>query len=165
MTAKGGLIVTTSWDDGTVDDIKLAELLNKHGIGGTFYICRASSIAGLVSESEIITLDRSCEVGAHTMNHPDLTKVSQSEASEEIHASKTYLENLLGHSISMFCYPFGRYNDTVKQMIKSSGFVGARTCDPRGFMFPRDPYRFPITLYASNGSPLMALRIWTMSRL
>ena len=26
------LIITTSWDDGTIGDLKLAELLDKHGI-------------------------------------------------------------------------------------------------------------------------------------
>ena len=32
------LIVTTSWDDGSRLDLKLAELLEKYGISGTFYV-------------------------------------------------------------------------------------------------------------------------------
>lgn len=164
MTANGGLIVTTSWDDGTEDDIKLAELLNKHGISGTFYICRSPSKPDLLQEDEIVRLDSNFEIGAHTINHIDLTKISHAEASEEIHTSKIYLEDLLGHSVSMFCYPFGRYNDAVRQMVKSNGFLGARTCDPRGLSLAQDPYCFHITLQASNGSPLMTLRIWLRAR-
>ena len=36
------LIVTTSWDDGSIQDLKLGELLMKYGIKGTFYIPRSS---------------------------------------------------------------------------------------------------------------------------
>src|SRR5437870_4578328 len=31
-------IVTTSWDDGDLSDLKLAELLNSRGLRGTFYV-------------------------------------------------------------------------------------------------------------------------------
>jgi hypothetical protein len=33
------IYVTTSWDDGHKLDMKLAVLLKKYGIKGTFYIC------------------------------------------------------------------------------------------------------------------------------
>ena len=154
-----GLIVTTSWDDGTTTDLKLARLLNKYGIAGTFYICRKSSMPNLLQEEEIVAIGKDYEIGAHTMNHSDLTKISLSQAEYEIGASKKYLENLLGKPISMFSYPYGKYNNALKQIVKSCGFIGARACNPRGFKLASDPYQFPITLFASNDSPLMALKI------
>lgn len=158
------LIITTSWDDGTISDLKLAELLDKHGIEGTFYISR-SSTHNLLQQEDIAAIDKKFEIGAHTMNHPDLTRVSSSQVGKEIKGSKTYLEDLLGHPISMFCYPYGKYNDDLREMVKSHGFSGARTCEPGGLSLPRDPYRWHITLFASNDSPLMALKIYWKFRL
>jgi len=152
------LIVTTSWDDGTITDLRLAELLEKYGIKGTFYIA-TSFLDNPLSKKAILALDKKVEIAAHTISHPDLTKVSLLEAEKEIKDSKTYLEDLLGHSISVFCFPYGRYNDTIKKIVKDAGFIGARTCQTGGFNLPQDPYQWHITLLASNGSPLMALKI------
>ena len=158
------LIVTTSWDDGCKPDLKLAELLNKYGIRATFYIAKTHRYNPL-EKDELTTLDKLHEVGAHTLNHVDLTKVSLLEAKEEIQGSKDYLEDTVGHEISMFCYPYGKYNQNIKEVVRASGFIGARTCEPGGLGPPQDRYQWGITLFASNGSPLMALRIWWAFRL
>lgn len=163
MLAKDNLIVTTSWDDGTITDLKLAELLEKYGIKGTFYILKF--ISNPLPKKDIVAIDRKFEVGAHSMSHPDLTRVSALVAKRQIEDAKKYLEDLLGHSVSMFCYPYGRYNETIKKMVKDSGFIAARTCDLGGFNLPGDPYQGCITFFASNGSPLMALKIWLRFRL
>jgi peptidoglycan/xylan/chitin deacetylase (PgdA/CDA1 family) len=161
---KGNLIVTTSWDDGTVTDLKLAGLMEKYGVKGTFYIA-TSFLHNPLPKNDIIALGKKFEIGAHTVNHPNLINVSLPEAEREIRDSRTYLEDLVGNSICMFNYPFGTYNDTIKRIVKDSGFIAARTCDPGGFNLPEDPYQWHITSFASNGSPLMALKIWWGSRL
>ncbi len=163
MLTKNSLIVTTSWDDGTITDLKLAELLEKYGITGTFYVSK--SIDSPLQDRDIVAIDKKFEIGSHTLSHPDLTKVSLSEAKKEIGSSKTYLEDLLGHPVFMFCYPYGRYNDRLKEIVKEHGFIGARTCEPGGLSLPQDPYQWHITLFASNGSPRIALRICRKARL
>jgi len=163
MPGKDNLMVTTSWDDGTITDLKLAELLEKYRLKGTLYVSKF--IDNPLPKKDIIAIDKKFEVGAHSLNHLDLTKVSSAQARREIEGSKIYLEDLLGHSVPMFCYPDGRYNEAIKKMVKDSGFMAARTCDPRGFNLPEDPYQWHVTLFASNGSPLMALRIWRKARL
>lgn len=65
----------------------------------------------------------------------------------------------------MFCYPYGKYNHAVSQIVESNGFIGARTCKPGGLSLPKNPYQWHITLFASNSSPLMALRIWLKAHL
>lgn len=163
MPGRDSLVVTTSWDDGTITDLKLAELLEEYGLKGTFYVSQAIDITP--QKRDIAALDRKFEIGAHSMSHPDLTEVSPSEAKKEIEGSKTYLEDMVGHDIAMFCYPYGRYNEEIKKMVKDSGFVAARACDLGGFNLPQDPYQWHITLLATNGSPLMALKICWMFRL
>lgn len=156
------LILTTSWDDGSKFDLKLADLLNKYGIEGTFYIPK-SYRSDPLSKEEIKMLDSKFEVGAHTLNHIDLTAVSLEEGSVEIEGSKLYLEGLLGHSVRMFCYPKGRYNENVKGMVKRSGFIAARTCDYGTSSPVLDPYGWQTTLQTSNGSPRITLITWWMS--
>jgi peptidoglycan/xylan/chitin deacetylase (PgdA/CDA1 family) len=58
--------------------------------------------------------------GAHTMTHPDLTHLPMGEVKEEILVSKNIIENALGISVSTFAYPYGRYNDSVREVVKHS---------------------------------------------
>lgn len=56
--------------------------------------------------------------GAHTMTHPDLTHLPLNEVEEEILVSKEIIENALGISVSTFAYPYGRYNELVREVVK-----------------------------------------------
>lgn len=156
------LIVTTSWDDGSKSDLKLAELLDKYGIKGTFYIPK-TYLDNSLEKDDLRALDKMHEVGAHTLSHVDLTKASLLQAKEETEGIKAYLEDILGKKVYMFCYPYGKYNENIKKMVRASGFIAARTCTHGSFNLIKDPYEWQISLYASNGSPLMTLKIWKKS--
>ena len=78
--------------------------------------------------------------GAHTVTHPILTRLPMEEAKEEIVKSKLRIEEEIGKSVSLFCYPEGRpwdYNEEIKQNLKGSGFICAVTSVPR-LVGPRD---------------------------
>lgn len=129
---KKQIIVTTSWDDGHKLDLKLAKLLKKYGIKGTFYISpknREFRKEDLLSDQEIIKISRDFEVGAHTMTHPRLTKISEREAFNEIIDSKKYLENLIGEEVRCFCYPGGKYNKRIIELVRRAGFYYSRTTE------------------------------------
>jgi peptidoglycan/xylan/chitin deacetylase (PgdA/CDA1 family) len=53
------------------------------------------------------------EFGAHTLTHPDLTRLPADQIVREMSASKSAIENALGASVTSFAYPFGRYNDQI----------------------------------------------------
>lgn len=161
---KSKWIVTTSWDDGCILDKKLVDLLNKYGLKGTFYIQKLETnkifcqkdIFDLKSKSVIIqpidknafkVIDEIHEIGAHSLTHPKLTQISLIAAREEIMDSKVYLENLIGHQVQMFCYPFGDYNEDVKKLVKESGFLGARTVKRGIIKYPDDCYEFHTTMH------------------
>jgi peptidoglycan/xylan/chitin deacetylase (PgdA/CDA1 family) len=67
------------------------------------------------------------EIGAHTMTHPNLKKIPLDRAREEIAASKKSLEDLFGRSVRHFCYPFGAYNEKVRDLVAEAGFETACT--------------------------------------
>jgi peptidoglycan/xylan/chitin deacetylase (PgdA/CDA1 family) len=79
-------------------------------------------------------------VGAHTRTHRDLTRLTTAEAREEITSSKAALEDLLGKEVRFFSYPFGRYNEAVRQLVIEAGFAGAVASYPRRRNSIQDPY-------------------------
>lgn len=54
-------------------------------------------------------------LGWHTWSHPDLTKLSKEEIINEV-TPPDWIER------KYFAYPYGRYNDLVKECVKEVGF-------------------------------------------
>ena len=69
-------------------------------------------------------------VGAHTVNHPILSRVNPQRAWTEILGSRTMIESALGAAPRAFAYPNGGpgdYTETVKQLVREAGFSCAVT--------------------------------------
>jgi peptidoglycan-N-acetylglucosamine deacetylase len=122
------MIITTSWDDGHPLDKRLADLLEKHGISATFYIPRKSQLETL-DETEVRSLSRRFEVGAHTLDHLALTTLDQTQARHQIDGSKAWVESVIGQPCEMFCPPLGKYTAAHTGMFQSAGFRGYRSVE------------------------------------
>lgn len=118
--------ITTSWDDGHPLDLRVAELLAKFEVSGTFYIPRANEKPTL-TECEIRALSAAFEIGAHTLGHQVLTDVSLPRAQAEISGSKSWVENITGVPCRMFCPPQGKYSRQHVLMAEKAGYVGFRS--------------------------------------
>jgi len=144
------ICVTTSWDDGHKLDIRLAALLKKYGIRGTFYVCpqdREFKKEDLLDSEDILSISKDFEIGGHTITHPHLTTVTTSRADEEISQSKAYLEELLQQAVTAFCYPYGDYNDEVKDLVKKHGYKLARTTRRYAFDITEDVFELPTSFH------------------
>ena len=86
--------ITTSWDDGHPLDLHVAALLAKHGIAGTFYV-PATTELGVMSAAQLRELTPDFEIGAHTLHHVDLTRVSDRTAWQEIADSTAWLMKIM----------------------------------------------------------------------
>lgn len=139
------LYVTTSWDDGHELDLRLAELLARYGIYGTFYISK-DYVEPRLSEEEIRSLAEKQEIGAHTLTHPNLTMLPDDAALAEMRGSKEWLEALLGKPVPMFCYPAGHHDARVADLAREAGFIGARTTVPGVTELPANPFLLATTL-------------------
>lgn len=69
------------------------------------------------------------DIGSHTLNHPYLTRMPPAQAQEEIVASRKRLEDLFGRSIEHFCYPYGDWNESVRDLVVEAGYKTASTTD------------------------------------
>ncbi|MFZ2388044.1 MAG: polysaccharide deacetylase family protein [Polaromonas sp.] len=69
------------------------------------------------------------QIGAHTVSHPILARLTDAQALQEIGASKSYLEQLLGEPVGLFAYPNGKpgedYSQQTVAVVRSLGFDAA----------------------------------------
>ncbi|MDC8786688.1 polysaccharide deacetylase family protein [Roseateles koreensis] len=141
------MLFTTSWDDGHPDDLRLADLLGKHGIKGTFYV-PITNREGLptLDAAGLRALDAIAEIGAHTRDHVYADAVPFEVWIDQVKAGKNELEQILGHSVSGFCYPGGKIVPNAAERVKELGFEYARTTQNFHTQAGSDPHRIPTTL-------------------
>ena len=94
----------------------------------------------MLSWSEIREMQRGgVDVGAHTLTHPDLTRLRAEEIDVEVAGAKDRIEAALGASVESFAYPFGRY-DAQSHSIAQRHFTCA-CADTLGLLSARsDPF-------------------------
>lgn len=119
-------VVTTSWDDGSVYDNRLAELLEKYHMPATFYIPKYLPRRGL-SDKDVGDLAQKWEIGGHGIHHLDLAGVDDAVALSEVRGSKEYLEDLLGAPVTSYAFPFGRTSASAKRALVACGLSVGRT--------------------------------------
>jgi peptidoglycan-N-acetylglucosamine deacetylase len=127
---------TTSWDDGSLQDTRLADLLVRHQVPATFYIPRHAD-RPVLSESEIRRLSQQFEIGGHTINHVVLTRIPDHQAQQEVLSCKNWLEDVTGRHCSMFCFPAGNFATRHLQFVAEAGYAGARTVELMSVDRPR----------------------------
>lgn len=121
--------ITTSWDDGHPSDQRLADLLGKYDLKGTFYVPQRNPGRRVMKESEIAELGRQFEIGGHTLGHRNLRRLSHSDALAEINGSFHWLRSLLHKDPVSFCPPFGAYSKRSLTDIYAAGFKVVRTVE------------------------------------
>jgi len=67
------------------------------------------------------------EIDAHTITHPDLTKVDDRRLWDEVHGSRVDLRHMFHVPVDFFCYPSGRYNAHVIDAVRRAGYLAATT--------------------------------------
>jgi peptidoglycan/xylan/chitin deacetylase (PgdA/CDA1 family) len=79
------------------------------------------------------------ELDAHTITHPDLTHVDDTQLWHEVHGSRVELERRFHVPVEFFCYPSGRYDAHVVAAVRRAGYLGATTTN-YGLARPHDIY-------------------------
>ena len=70
------------------------------------------------------------EFGSHTKTHRDLRFLSPEQLREELEGSKRTMEQELGATITTLSYPFGLYDEKVKQAARDAGYLSACSLSP-----------------------------------
>lgn len=122
----------SSWDDGSVYDIKLIDMVVQYDIPMTFYI-PVNYQKNLVQRGieplpphYIDQINNQWEIGSHGVNHLLLTRVGEGEQQNEVFESKRYWHDR-GVKVKKFCYPRGYANPDIQVMVKDAGYESARS--------------------------------------
>jgi len=67
------------------------------------------------------------DVGAHTVSHPRLTRLSRREKQAEIGESRSECRRILGVEPSCFAFPNGDYDTECVELVREAGFAVACT--------------------------------------
>ncbi len=98
-------------------------------------LAQVQSPSGLMMTSQQVQqLHRSgMQIGAHTVGHPILARLSHADAQREIGDSKRQLEAITGAPVTLFAYPNGRrgddYDDATVALVREAGFEAAVSTD------------------------------------
>ena len=89
-------------------------------------------LAGM-SADQVAALDADelFTVGAHTVDHPFLTKCDRGEMARQIGESKRWIEEATGHDCDTFAYPSGDYDLSVIAECSRQGFRTAFAVVPQ----------------------------------
>lgn len=142
--------MTTSWDDGHPLDLRVAELLARYGLRGTFYVPKSSEF-GTMTPTQVREIGRSFELGGHTLHHVDLTRTDNNHARREIIDCKSWLEDATGTPSNMFCPPRGHFARQHLHLIAEAGFRGVRSVELLSLECPRQLHRVqPLVLMSTS---------------
>jgi peptidoglycan/xylan/chitin deacetylase (PgdA/CDA1 family) len=113
-------------------------ILQRYGFSATVFLTVGEKRSGTDSDRLPSMCDRTmlswrdikemqrCRIsfGAHTLTHPDLTRLRGNQLEAEVTGAKAVIEDALGTQVTNFAYPFGRYDSRSREIV-SHHFVCA----------------------------------------
>ncbi len=156
--------VTFSYDDGVTQDQRLIDMFNRYGLKATFNINSGllGKAGSLLREDvtvahvkprpcEIRRIYEGHEVAVHTLTHPMLPSLSDSEVIKQVEEDRLALSELVGYEVVGMAYPGGgvNFDRRVADIIReNTGVKYARTTVSSGnFEVQPDLYVFKPTVY------------------
>jgi peptidoglycan/xylan/chitin deacetylase (PgdA/CDA1 family) len=151
--------VVLTFDDGYRDLYTAAyPVLRAHRFKAVAYVPAGfvNSPASITAE-QVLEMDANgIQIGAHSVSHADLVRLSPADVAHEVRDSRSMLEALLGHPVLDFCYPYGHVNEAVRAAVEAAGFQTATTTQPGVVHAAGDRFLWP-RVRVSGGEPLEQL--------
>ena len=131
--------VVATFDDGTVDHLRVAEELGRRGVAAIFFVS-----AGRLGTRDMLRgedLRRVAEmghlIGSHGIDHIRLDQLPPDAVARELNESKQRLEDIVGMTVPYYAFAGGLYTDHALALLPSTGYAAARTMR-WGFYRPGD---------------------------
>jgi peptidoglycan/xylan/chitin deacetylase (PgdA/CDA1 family) len=139
---RGGVLpakpIVISFDDGYRPQFTFAlPQLREHGWPGLLNLKAEGS--DLYQSNVEAMLAAGWELAAHTIDHSDLTTLEGEALEREVAGSRAILRREFHVPVRNFCYPAGRFDESVIAAVEAAGFEAATTEIP-GFATRGSPY-------------------------
>lgn len=131
-------VLTLSYDDGVVQDIRLMKILDKYGIKCTFNVNTGLFLPEdavrqrfhgrmKISEAKELYTNSGHEIAVHGLTHPWMQKLKSDELLTEVLEDRKNIEREFGVLARGSAYPYGTYNQEVMEALGKCGICYART--------------------------------------
>jgi peptidoglycan/xylan/chitin deacetylase (PgdA/CDA1 family) len=109
-------IVALTFDDGPHPELtpRLLDMLEQENVHATFFVI--GSCAARCPDIVRHAFEAGHEIGNHTWSHPVLTRVSATQAAEEISRTDVLLRSITGEIPNTLRPPYGAMNEKVKEV-------------------------------------------------
>ena len=98
----------------------ILDMLDRYDAKATFFMTADFMKRNIDQVADIIK--RGHEIGNHSTNHPNLTKVKDTQVVKEVWECHEILRSKLGVEMSLFRYPYGAYNERTMILLKALGY-------------------------------------------
>jgi len=171
-------ILTTSWDDGTPEDLSLAHLLAEYGFLGTFYATTGPAGRRTLDDKalrELVALGH--EIGNHGRSHRPFPELTSRELLNEVEWAEKQIR-LFADPGPVVAAPRGLISRSVVRTLNANGYL-VRTAPilghrrqrkglviPSAHFYPHSRLRTYRHLVRRRSLPATAyLRAWSRSRM
>jgi peptidoglycan-N-acetylglucosamine deacetylase len=172
----GRAFFTTSWDDGDISDLRVAELLTAFGLRGTFYASTGPTGSRLIEDDPLAQIGLTHELGNHGRTHTPFVLLSEKLLREELIWGGSDLRRLSGTTPTMVAPPQGKISANVVRVARELG-LGVRTApilgtggiwhgslDPTAMFYPHRTRSLATNAYRRRAVPMIPLLLsWTRS--
>lgn len=144
------LKVVQCWDDGVINDERLANLLRKYNAKATFNLNPGAMLkderipsrwldaysndwsylgysAGKLSQKDILEVLDGFELASHCMLHETVGRVDDETFIKSAIDARKFLEDLVQKECKGFAWPCGVFSDTTIKLMHEAGFAYGRT--------------------------------------
>lgn len=131
--------VVLTFDDGYADFYTSAvPEMRRYGFTATDYVVpNLVGRSSFMNWSQVVAADRlGFTIGAHTMDHVALARYPRTSALWEMSESKRQLQEVLGHPVVEFAYPYGSFNGYLAGRARAMGFESAASTLPGAWHQP-----------------------------
>ncbi|HEX2909567.1 MAG TPA: polysaccharide deacetylase family protein [Chloroflexia bacterium] len=120
-TGQKKVAITLDAGSGAVAFQKEIAALDKYGVKITFFLTGRWVLENPLYARQIAADDM--EIANHTMNHPDLTNLSDTEVRAEVTSGAAAIERVTGKNPwPLLRFPYGARNNRVMQIVKDLGY-------------------------------------------
>lgn len=137
--------VMLTFDDTDGDQYTIARPeLSKYGFKGVYFIVfnNINKNKYYMTRAQIKQLsDEGNVIGSHTLDHPNIKKLTDKDWSAQLDIPTKKLEKLTGKPVRYFAYPYGIWNQRILPELSRYGFLAAFQLDE-----PRDKEKPLLTI-------------------
>lgn len=112
--------IAITFDDGPGEEgtEEILQALDEYNAKATFFMLSQSAEKYPDLAKEVA--EKGHEIANHSITHPDLKKVDENQATEEIEDSKETITEITGEEPTLFRPPYGSYTETVTDLTSES---------------------------------------------